>query len=93
MGAAAYVAQTVGALSRAGLPTEAPQSPLDALTPAERAIATFVCQGLTNRQTAQRLILSTKTVEFHLTNVFRKLDVSGRNELRRVVDVVTDSGP
>jgi DNA-binding CsgD family transcriptional regulator len=93
MGAAAYVAQTVGALDRAGLPAEDTRSPLDALTPAERAIATSVCQGLTNRQTAQRLILSTKTVEFHLTNIFRKLDVSGRNELRRVVDVVTDARP
>jgi DNA-binding CsgD family transcriptional regulator len=92
MGAAAYVTQTVHALGRAGLPAEAPPSPLDALTPAERAIATCVCQGLTNRQTAQRLILSTKTVEFHLTNVFRKLDVSGRSELRRVVEVVADAG-
>jgi DNA-binding CsgD family transcriptional regulator len=44
-----------------------------------------VCQGRSNREIAERLVLSTKTVEFHLTNVFRKLDVSSRGELRLVL--------
>lgn len=90
MGATAYAAQAVGALERAGLPAGPARGVLDALTPAERAVATCVCQGLSNGQTARRLLLSTKTVEFHLTNVFRKLDVRGRAELRRVV---TESVP
>jgi DNA-binding NarL/FixJ family response regulator len=85
LGATAYVTQVVGALDRAGLSAQPAIGVLEALTPAERAVVTCVCRGLTNGQTARRLLLSTKTVEFHLTNVFRKLDVHGRAELCRVV--------
>jgi DNA-binding CsgD family transcriptional regulator len=48
-------------------------------------VVRLVCAGLSNRQVAARLVLSTKTVEFHLTNVFRRLDVGGRAELRAVL--------
>lgn len=54
------------------------------LTPQEFQIATLVAEGLTNREVAARLFLSPKTIEFHLTAVFRKLDVRTRGELIRV---------
>ncbi|GAA1260187.1 hypothetical protein GCM10009677_09270 [Sphaerisporangium rubeum] len=45
----------------------------------------LVCEGLSNREIAERMVLSRKTIEFHLTNVFRRLDVPTRADLRRVV--------
>lgn len=85
IGAMAYVNQTMRAADRAGLRLGAPAAPLAALTTAERAVAALACQGLSNRRIAERLVVSVKTVEFHLTNAFRRLDVSTRAELRRVV--------
>ena len=57
------------------------------LTPQEFQIAMLVAEGLTNRDVAGRLFLSPKTVEFHLTGVFRKLDVRSRGELIRLFAV------
>jgi DNA-binding CsgD family transcriptional regulator len=55
------------------------------LTEAERAVASHVSRGLTNREVAGRLFVSPHTVDFHLRQLFRKLDVSSRVELTRVV--------
>lgn len=41
--------------------------------------------GRSNRETAEALFLSPKTVEFHLTRVYRKLDLSSRGELIRLL--------
>ena len=54
------------------------------LTPQEFQVATLVADGLTNRETAARLYLSQKTIEFHLGRVYRKLDVRTRGELIRL---------
>jgi DNA-binding CsgD family transcriptional regulator len=54
---------------------------LEALTASERRIAELAAQGLTNRQIAQNLFVTARTVEGHLTNVFTKLDVRARNQL------------
>jgi DNA-binding CsgD family transcriptional regulator len=51
------------------------------LTPSERRIAEQAAAGKTNRQIAQELFLTMKTVAFHLTNVYRKLDVTSREQL------------
>jgi DNA-binding CsgD family transcriptional regulator len=56
------------------------------LTAREREIADLVAQRLTNPEIAQRMFLSTKTVETHLRNAFRKLDVSSRGELTRLLE-------
>jgi DNA-binding NarL/FixJ family response regulator len=56
-----------------------------ALTPHEQRIAQLVAQGLTNRETAAALFVSTKTVEHHLRNVFRKLGLRRRAELARAM--------
>jgi DNA-binding CsgD family transcriptional regulator len=53
------------------------------LTGAELRVAVAVADGLSNRETADRLFVSVKTVEFHLGNVFRKLGVRNRTELAR----------
>ncbi len=57
----------------------APHQPV--LTPQEQLIAQLVCTGLTNREIAARLVLSAKTVGYHLGNVYTKLGIHSRIEL------------
>jgi two-component system, NarL family, nitrate/nitrite response regulator NarL len=51
------------------------------LTEREREVIGLVCQGLKNKQVAERLFISDTTVRHHLTSIFSKLDVSDRLEL------------
>ena len=51
------------------------------LTPSERRIAQMVVDGGSNAEIAQALFVTVKTVEMHLTNIYRKLDIAGRVEL------------
>jgi DNA-binding CsgD family transcriptional regulator len=53
------------------------------LTPQELQIALQVAEGKTNKEAGAALFLSPKTVEYHLTHVYRKLDLSSRAELIR----------
>lgn len=53
----------------------------DALTPSERRIAELAASGLSNREIAQELFLTVKTIEMHLTHAYRKLDIRRRSEL------------
>ncbi len=55
------------------------------LTETERVTATLVAEGLTNQQVADRMYVSVHTVAFHLKQVFRKLGISSRVELARMV--------
>ena len=57
----------------------------DALTPNERRIAALAAQGRSNRDIAQTLYVSHKTVEKHLTAAYRKLGVGARDELPSVL--------
>ncbi|MDT3446047.1 AAA family ATPase [Pseudofrankia sp. BMG5.37] len=51
------------------------------LTPQEQAVARLVAGGLTNQQAARELVLSVKTVEYHLGHVYAKLQVTSRDQL------------
>jgi DNA-binding CsgD family transcriptional regulator len=51
------------------------------LTPQESQIALLVTQGRTNAEIGRAIFLSTRTVEFHLSRVYRKLGISSRTEL------------
>jgi DNA-binding CsgD family transcriptional regulator len=53
----------------------------DALTPSERRIAELAAEGLTNRDIAQQLFVTPKTVEVHLSAVYRKLGITSRRGL------------
>lgn len=63
---------------------------VESLTSSERRIADLASQGLTNREIAQTLFITTRTVEGHLTSIFRKLQLDSRNDLAALL---TDSTP
>jgi DNA-binding NarL/FixJ family response regulator len=66
-------AAAIGAASRA--PAGAPA----ALSPREVEVLRLIAQGLSNEQIAARLVLSLRTVERHLSNIYVKINVSGRS--------------
>ena len=63
----------------------------DALTPSERRVAERAAAGLTNRQIAQELFVTPRTVEVHLTHVFAKLDLHSRTQLAAAL--TAETGP
>jgi DNA-binding CsgD family transcriptional regulator len=52
-----------------------------ALTASERRVAALAAEGLTNRQIAEQLLVSVKAIEWHLSNVYRKLEIRSRKAL------------
>ena len=52
--------------------------PLEGISPREREVFALLLDGLPNKLIAQRLGISEKTVKTHLTNIFRRIDVSDR---------------
>ena len=54
---------------------------LDSLTETERRVARLVREGLTNAEIAERLFISRRTVDTHLSHIFVKLGISSRREL------------
>jgi DNA-binding CsgD family transcriptional regulator len=57
-------------------------SGVESLTASERRVAEMAASGMTNRQIAQALFVTLKTVEYHLSNAYRKLDVGCRGDLK-----------
>jgi ATP/maltotriose-dependent transcriptional regulator MalT len=64
---------------------EASPAALLGLSRAELAVARLVVTGLTNREVAAELYVSVKTVEYHLRNIYMKLDISSRRELGTLI--------
>jgi DNA-binding NarL/FixJ family response regulator len=67
-----------GAVPPSGLDPE-----LDQLSPREREVLRLIARGYTYKEVARDLIISTKTVESHVSSVLRKLQLSTRHELTR----------
>jgi DNA-binding CsgD family transcriptional regulator len=85
VGAAPFLARVEADLAAAGMPAAAPRqrgSPL-ALTGREGDVVALVARGMTNTEVAAELYVSTNTVEYHLRNVFAKLGIKSRRELRQ----------
>jgi DNA-binding CsgD family transcriptional regulator len=56
------------------------------LTPSERRIARMAANGASNPEIAQALFVTVKTIEMHLSNANRKLDISSRQQLPEAMD-------
>jgi DNA-binding NarL/FixJ family response regulator len=59
----------------------------EALTPSERRIAVMAAGGRTNRDIAQELFVTPKTVEVHLSAAYRKLGIASRRGLPQALEV------
>ena len=85
MGAEAFAARAARELRATG---EHPRTrngrATDALTAQELHIARLVATGATSREVGAQLFLSPRTIEAHLRNVFRKLGITSRRQLRDV---------
>ncbi|WP_274910679.1 helix-turn-helix transcriptional regulator [Streptomyces sp. WZ-12] len=68
-------------------------SPLDMLTGMERTVADLARTGVSNRDIAETLFVTVRTIETHLTSVYRKLGVAGRTELSAVLETRITFGP
>ena len=68
---------------RAGPVSVADAADLDQLTPREREVLQHIARGYMYKEIAQRLGISAKTVEAHVSAVLRKLQLSSRHELSR----------
>lgn len=56
------------------------------LTPREREVAALAATGMSNRDIADRLVVSVRTVENHLHRIYHKLGITARNDLKRGLD-------
>jgi DNA-binding CsgD family transcriptional regulator len=87
-GAVALADQAEIELRAAGAkPRRARLTGLDALTASERRVAELAAQGMTNREIAQALFVTARTVEGHLTRTFQKLDLRSREDLPDALSV------
>lgn len=81
LGAGTYVARCDRELKAGGVHVARSERAADELTPQEEAVAQLVVRGLSNKEAAAELFLSTKTVQYHLTRIYMKLGVRSRTEL------------
>jgi DNA-binding CsgD family transcriptional regulator len=82
LGAMPFIATCEAELEACGLrASKGHDRDLLALTPREEAVAQHVADGLSNRETAARLYVSTKAVEYHLGHIYAKLGITSRRQL------------
>jgi len=67
----------VASLAARGVPRE---QPIEPLTDREREVLHLLAQGMSNKDIAQKLYVSVRTVEGHLANIYGKLQIKSRTE-------------
>ncbi|WP_027931862.1 helix-turn-helix transcriptional regulator [Amycolatopsis thermoflava] len=83
MGAEAFAARAARELTATGeRPRKRAARPADALTARELHIARLVAAGATSKEIGAQLFLSPRTIDAHLRNIFRKLGITSRRQLR-----------
>jgi DNA-binding NarL/FixJ family response regulator len=84
--AAPWIERAASELAATGVTARArEQSAAGQLTPQELQVALAVAEGATNREAGAALFLSPKTIETHLSRVYRKLNVRSRTELAHLL--------
>ncbi|MEU2421352.1 AAA family ATPase [Streptomyces sp. NPDC007851] len=85
MGAEGFAERARAELAAAGEQAKAATTGvLEALTGQELNIARLVATGATSREVADRLFLSPRTIDAHLRNIFKKLDITSRRQLTEI---------
>jgi len=87
MGMDAFAARTARELRAIGV-TVRERSPatLSELTAQEAEVARLASEGLTNPEIGTRLFISARTVQYHLSKVFTKMNLASRSQLSRALD-------
>jgi DNA-binding NarL/FixJ family response regulator len=80
--APSVAAKVVQQLSRMQSESDRREEALHALTPREKEVFFLASQGLKNAEIADELYLSEKTIKTHLRNIYNKLDLASKAELR-----------
>lgn len=95
LGAAHWAERTQDELNASGQTLRRRSMPgSEELTPSELQVALRVAEGLTNREVAAAIFLSPKTVEHHLSAIYRKLGIRSRTELaRRIAEAEPEAAP
>jgi DNA-binding CsgD family transcriptional regulator len=83
LGARAWMARGDAELRASGERLQPREASREQLTPREMQIALSVAGGQSNREVAAALYVTPKTVEFHLTHIYRKLGIRSRSQLAR----------
>jgi DNA-binding CsgD family transcriptional regulator len=87
LGALPYLERCDHELAACGrTPAKRTVGPRATLTPQELAVARLVASGRTNRQAAAELVVSIKTIEYHLGNAYAKLGMTSRTQLAVAVN-------
>ncbi|MDQ3647646.1 MAG: helix-turn-helix transcriptional regulator [Actinomycetota bacterium] len=71
-------------------PRRSVRTGVDALTASERRVASLAADGRTNRDIAQELFVTPKTVEVHLSHTYRKLAIRSRSQLAAALSAHRD---
>jgi DNA-binding CsgD family transcriptional regulator len=74
-------------------PRKVLQTGLDALTASERRVAHLAADGMSNKEIAQTLFVTIKTVEVHLSHAYRKLQISSRAQLNKALTPASSPAP
>jgi DNA-binding CsgD family transcriptional regulator len=90
LGSPAWAQRVRDEIGRVGLRTDRPADAGSDLTAAEREVVELVISGLSNREVAENLFMGQRTVESHLTHVYRKLGVRTRTQLAAAYVVPSD---
>jgi DNA-binding CsgD family transcriptional regulator len=91
LGAEPWIARARRLIAAAADPPTLPSSSaLQQLTPQEHRVASLVAEGYSNREVADTIVISRKTVEYHLHHVYQKLNLSSRSQLMKLM---VEAGP
>jgi DNA-binding NarL/FixJ family response regulator len=87
MGMDAFAARAAGELRATG-ETVRKRNPttLNELTAQEAQVARLASEGLSNPEIGTRLFISARTVQYHLSKVFNKMNLTSRSQLSRALD-------
>jgi DNA-binding NarL/FixJ family response regulator len=88
MSASPWVGRASAELRAAGVRLPQPEQADNALTAQELEIAMLAAMGLTNKEIAERLYLSPRTVSTHLYRIFPKLGITSRAALRDALNAL-----